>query len=70
MNLTTGDALTSGLQRADTENTQAVLQDIDAYNFMLGICVFTKLSKSVLNQFFLENTFKDAVPILNRPIKK
>ena len=37
MNLTTGDALTSGLQRADTENTRAVLQDIDAYNFMLSM---------------------------------
>ena len=31
------DALTSGLQRADTENTRAVLQDIDAYNFMLAL---------------------------------
>jgi hypothetical protein len=43
MNLTTGDALTSGLQRADTENTRAVLQDIDAYNFMLGIKIATFL---------------------------
>lgn len=31
------DALTSGLQRADTKNTRAVLQDIDAYSFMLEI---------------------------------
>ena len=43
MNLTTGDALTSGLQRADTENTRAVLQDIDTYNFMLEIYLQERL---------------------------